>query len=296
MIDLILSADFFATFLRVMTPLLLAALGVMISEKAGVLNIGMEGMMLAGAFVAVIASAATGSPWLGLLAAVATGAGLGLLMSFAVNGLGAHFIIAGIALNVAAVSGTTLGLFMLTGERGMSGSLKSGTLPVIDLGGVPLVSGHHVLTWAALALVGVIHIVLTRTPFGLRLRAVGVDPASTAIAGVSVVRMQAAALAMSGALGGMAGAYLSLGYVTWFAEGMTAGRDFVAIAIAIMGFGSAIGTFLSTLIIAFAEALTFTLQTLGLPSELLQTIPYVVPVVVLTLWSSRTLRRRGASH
>lgn len=294
MSDLIFSADFFATFLRVLTPLLLAALGVMISDRAGVLNIGMEGMMLSGALSGVLVSALTGSAVIGLLGAIATGMAIGLLMAWVVNGLKAHFIIAGIAINVAAASATTLGLYMATGDRGMSGSLKSFVLPNVDIFGIAFLSGHHVLTWVALALVPIVHLLLTRSVFGLRLRAVGMDAHAAQIAGVAVARTQAIALMASGGFGAMAGAYLSMGYVSWFAEGMTAGRGFIAVAIAVMGFGSALGTFATALIIGLAEAMTLRLQTLSLPSELLQAIPYIVPVIVLTLWSARRKKRRAS--
>ncbi|EFG35693.1 ABC transporter [Brucella sp. NVSL 07-0026] len=125
----ILDPHFIGTILRVATPLLLAALGVMISDRAGVLNIGMEGMMLVAALIAVLASAATGSPAVGLLAALVVGALLGWLMSLSVNRLGTDLIMTGIALNIAAAAATTLGLYLATGDKGMSGALKSGALP-----------------------------------------------------------------------------------------------------------------------------------------------------------------------
>lgn len=124
----ILDPHFIGTILRVATPLLLAALGVMISDRAGVLNIGMEGMMLVAALIAVLASAATGSPAVGLLAALVVGALLGWLMSLSVNRLGTDLIMTGIALNIAAAAATTLGLYLATGDKGMSGALKSGAL------------------------------------------------------------------------------------------------------------------------------------------------------------------------
>ena len=187
----------FATVLRVMTPLLLAALGVLISDRAGVLNIGMEGMMLSGALVGVLASAWTGIPFVGLLAAIACGALLGALMAGAINGLGTHFIITGIALNLAAASATTLGLYLATGDKGMSGALQSGVLPSLHIPLVrdmpilgPMLSGHHMLTYAAILSVPVVSIMLARTPFGLHIRAVGADPKAAATAGVTRNRTQ----------------------------------------------------------------------------------------------------------
>lgn len=301
MLDLLTDPALFATVLRVMTPLLLAALGILISDRAGVFNIGMEGMMLVGALGGVLASAWTGSAWLGLLAAVILCGAIGCLMALIINGFGANLIITGIALNLAASAATTLGLFFATGDKGMSGSLKSGVLPSIHLpliDQVPvlgtLLSGHHVLTYLALLAVPAVSILVMRTPFGLHLRAVGVDPKAAAAAGIPVARVQMLALMLSGVFGGMAGAYLSMGYVSWFAQDMTAGRGFIAIAIEVMGMGTAWGTLAATIVIAVAETLAITMQSLGLPNELMQMIPYVVPILVLTFWASR--RRRALTR
>ncbi len=284
----------FATVLRVMTPLLLAALGVLISDRAGVLNIGMEGMMLSGALVGVLASAWTGIPFVGLLAAIACGALLGALMAGAINGLGTHFIITGIALNLAAASATTLGLYLATGDKGMSGALQSGVLPSLHIPLVrdmpilgPMLSGHHMLTYAAILSVPVVSIMLARTPFGLHIRAVGADAKAAATAGVSRNRTQLYALMLSGVFGGAAGAYLSMGYVSWFAQNMTAGRGFIAIAAEVMGMGTAWGTFAAAAVLGIAETTAITMQALGLPNELMQMIPYIVPVIVLTVYAAR---------
>lgn len=287
-LSLIFDPHFVGTILRVATPLLLAAIGVMISDRAGVLNIGMEGMMLVAALIAVLASAATGSPAFGLLAALISGAFLGWLMSVSVNRLGTDLIMTGIALNIAAVSSTTLGLYLATGDKGMSGALKSGSLPSFA---VPYIGNIHILTFAAILCVPAVSIIMKRARFGLHLRATGVDPKSARAAGVHVKRIQMQALVLSGMFGGAAGAYLSLGYVTWFAQNMTAGRGFIAIAAEVMGQGTAWGTLAASLVLAFAEALAITLQSLGLPFELMQMIPYLVPVVVLTVHASRKQRR-----
>ncbi len=292
-------AGFVGAVLRVSTPILLAALGALISDRAGVINIGIEGIMLAGAFAGVVGSAATGNAWLGLLAAVLVGCALGAVLSGAVHWLRADLVLSGVALNLACSSGTVLLLFALTGDKGMSGSLPSKVLPNIDLpflDGVPLLGpafAHlHVLTWASLLAVPVVGLLLMRTPFGLRLRAVGENAEAAAVAGVRVARVQFAALVLSGAFGGVAGAFLSMGYVSWFTGGMSAGRGFIAIAAEVMGGGLALGTFVSALVLGAAEAFATDLQGIGLPSELMQTVPYVVPVVALVLHAVRR-RRRG---
>jgi len=291
--------SFFATTLRVTTPILLAALGALISDRAGVINIGVEGIMLAGAFAGVVASAATGSAWLGLLAAIVAGMAVGGVLAFAVHVLRADLILSGVAINLAAASGTVLLLYTLTGDKGMSGSLPSKVLPQVPLPWllhVPVVGAifadQHVLTWMALLAVPLVGVMLMRTPFGLRLRAVGENPEAAGIAGIRVARVQLAALLLSGGFAAAGGAFLSMGYVTWFAGGMSAGRGYIAIAAEVMGRGSALGTFVASLVLGAADALSISLQGLGLPSELMQTVPYVVPVVALVLNAVRP--RRGA--
>jgi ABC-type uncharacterized transport system permease subunit len=297
--DVLSIAEFVAVALRVSTPLTLAALGVLISTRAGVLNIGIEGMMLAGAFAGVVVSAFTGSALLGLVFAIVTGAALGALLAAAVHVAKADLILSGIAINIAAAAGTTLLLFLITGSKGVSSSLPSKTLPTIDiplLGDLPLVgtalSGHHVLTYAAFLAAPLVALFLTRTPVGIRLRAVGEKPEAAAAAGVNVRRYQFWALAASGAFGGVAGAFLSMGYVSWFGQNMTAGRGFIALAAEVMGGGSALGTMLSAVVLGTAETISITMQGGGLPSELVQTVPYIVPILALLVHAMR--RRRIA--
>lgn len=283
--------------LRVTTPILLAALGVHISQRAGVLNLGMEGMMLSAALAGVVVSALTGSAWIGLLGALFAGLVLAGMLAVAVHGLKADLILAGIALNMLAASGTTLILFMLTGDKGMSGSMASQVLPSLTLpliAGIPvlgtLLSGHHVLTYLAFVLVPVVAITMMRTPFGIRLRAVGENAEAAATAGIDVVRMQVVALLISGLFAGAAGAFLSMGYVSWFSQNMSAGRGFVALAADLMGYGSACGTMLASLLLGTAEAVVIALQGKGLPSELLQAVPYIVPVIALVIHARRRHR------
>jgi ABC-type uncharacterized transport system permease subunit len=287
--------------LRICTPVLLAGLGALIAERAGVVNLGIEGMMLASALAGVIASAYSGSAGVGLLAAVLCGALLGALLAGAVHVLKTDLILSGVALNLAAASGTTMVLFMVTGDKGISSSLASKVLPKITLpflDRIPvlstLLSGRHVLTWVAFLAVPLVSVMMMRTRFGLRLRAVGQDPKAAAIAGIRVAPMQFAALSLSGVFSGLAGAYLSMGYVSWFAANMTAGRGFMALAAEVMGRGTALGTCLSALLLGLAEAVAIQLQDLGLPSELVQAIPYVVPVIALGLYSRRQYRRAQA--
>lgn len=280
--------------LRVSTPLILAGLGVHVSSRAGVLNIGIEGMMLAGALAGVVASAMTQNAWLGFAAALVAGAALAMLLSGAIHMLRADLILSGIALNMAALAGTTLTLFALTGDKGISGSLASLTLPNIVIPFVdslpvlgPILSGHHVLTYLSLLAVPLVALLVTRTPLGLAMRAVGENPEAAAASGIPVLRVQVTALLISGLFAGAAGAFLSMGYVSWFSQNMTAGRGFIALAADVMGFGYAWGTMAAALLLGAAEAITLSLQGFGAPSELLQAIPYLVPVLAMVIHARR---------
>ena len=300
MIDIITDAlALVPAILRVSTPLILAGMGVHISAKAGVLNIGIEGMMLAGALAGVIVSALTQNVWLGLLAALLAGAVLAALLSAAIHLLRADLVLSGIALNMAAMAGTTLALYGLTGDKGISGSLKSLTLPSLNLPLIadipvlgPLLSGHHILTYAAVLSVPLVALLVTRTPFGLSLRAVGENAEAAAATGIPVRRVQVSALLLSGLFAGAAGAFLSMGYVSWFSQNMTAGRGFIALAADVMGFGLAWGTLAAALLLGAAEAISLSLQGFGVPSELLQAIPYLVPVVAMVLHARSRSRRK----
>ncbi len=285
--------SFLGTTLRVSTPILLAALGALISDRAGVINIGVEGIMLAGAFAGVVGSAYASNAWAGLLLAVVVGMAVGALLGFAVHVLRADLILSGVAINLAASSATVLLLYALTGDKGMSGSLPSKVLPNLRLPLLgPVFGNQHVLTWIALASVPLTSVLLLRTPFGLRLRAVGENPEAAAIAGVRVSRIQFAALLLSGGFAAAGGAFLSMGDVSWFAGGMSAGRGYIAIAAEVMGRGGAFGTGAASLVLGAADALAIDLQGIGLPSELMQTVPYVVPVIALVLHAARRRRDR----
>ncbi|MCX5494498.1 ABC transporter permease [Kaistia dalseonensis] len=286
--------------LRVSTPLILAGLGVHVSSRAGVLNIGIEGMMLAGALAGVVISALTQNAWLGLVAALLAGAVLAALLSVAIHLLRADLVLSGIALNMAALAGTTLALFALTGDKGISSSLPSLTLPMVRLPLIddipilgPLLSGHNVLTYAGLLAVPLVAILVNRTPLGLAMRAVGENPEAAAATGVPVLRVQVTALLISGLFAGAAGAFLSMGYVSWFSQNMTAGRGFIALAADVMGFGYAWGTMAAALLLGTTEAITLSLQGFGVPSELLQAIPYLVPVLAMVIHARRRKRREA---
>ncbi len=293
-LGIIFSASFGYAVLRVMTPILFAALGAIISDRAGVINIALEGTMLTSALVGVIISALTHSSWIGLIAAVISGIIVSLLLAYFSLNLKADIILTGIALNLLAGGGTIFVLFLVAHDKGISSSLKSEVLPSLAIPIIekipvlgPILSGHNVLTYVSLIMVLIVALLLYKTPLGLRIRAVGENADAADSVGVSVIKIKYIALMISGALAGFGGAYMSMGYVSWFSTNMTTGRGFIALAAEAMGRGTPLGTFLSSLLFGFAGALSSNLQSMGIPAEFVQMIPYIATIIGLVIYSSR---------
>ena len=292
LIELIFSTDFLYMWIRVATPILLASLGAVICTKAGVVNLGLEGIMLISALAGVLGSAFGGSLWIGLLT--------GLLASVAVSAVFAYFhlvlkannVLCGTAVNTMASGLTVFVLQLATGEKGNSSSLKSFSFPNVDipiikdipvLGGI--LSGHNALTYLALAMVVVIWFFLYKTPTGLRMRAVGENPNAASSVGQNVIKIQFLAIVLCGLMTGLGGMYLSMGYLTMFVRDMTAGRGFIALAACSMGQATPVGALISSMIFAFFDGLSNILQVLKIPSESIQMLPYLATIAGLTVYS-----------
>lgn len=255
---------------RMATPLILAALGGLYSERSGVVNVALEGMMLAGAFTAAVVTHLTGSPWLGLAAALAAGLAVALVHAVAAVTCGADQVVSGLAINVLF-----LGLPPL-----LSGALFASTGETPPLARAELLPRAPVV--AAFALVPATAWVLRRTRFGLRLRAAGENPAAAAAAGLSVARLRYAAVLLSGALAAAGGAYLSIGQASLFTRNMTAGRGFIALAALISGRWRPLPTMVACLLFGLAEAIAIQMQgAAALPAQLVQILPYAATLVVL---------------
>ena len=294
LLGIIFSASFGYAVIRVTTPILFAALGSLIADKAGVINIALEGTMLVSALTGVVVSALTQSAWIGLLVAMIAGGLVGLLLAYFSLNLKTDIVLSGIAINLMASGGTVFALYLIAKDRGISSSLPSLVLPKIQLpliDQIPVIgaifSNHNVLTYASIIAVLVVYIFLYKTPLGLKVRAVGENPDAADSVGISVIRVQYFALVTSGVLAGMGGAYMSMGYVSWFAKNMTAGRGFIALAAEAMGGASPVGTFLTSLLFGFADALSNNLQSLSVPAEFIQTIPYIATIIGLVIYASR---------
>ena len=292
LIESIFSTDFLCMWIRVATPILLASLGAVICTKAGVVNLGLEGIMLISALAGVLGSAFGGSLWIGLLT--------GLLASVAVSAVFAYFhlvlkannVLCGTAVNTMASGLTVFVLQLATGEKGNSSSLKSFSFPNVDipiikdipvLGGI--LSGHNALTYLALAMVVVIWFFLYKTPTGLRMRAVGENPNAASSVGQNVIKIQFLAIVLCGLMTGLGGMYLSMGYLTMFVRDMTAGRGFIALAACSMGQATPVGALISSMIFAFFDGLSNILQVLKIPSEFIQMLPYLATIAGLTVYS-----------
>lgn len=278
---------FLAAAVRVATPLLLAAIGETISERAGVINLGLEGMMLAGALAATLGATASG-PWTGVLLAVL--AGMALAAAFALITVGARTdqIIAGTAVTLAAVGLTGTIYRRAYGAGGAGLSLPTlATLPVPGLDRIPLIGpalfDQPAPTYLALLAVPLVWWLLFRTRIGLALRATGEAAELARAAGVRTRLVRAGAVITGGAFAGLAGATLVLAQVGTFAEKMTAGRGYVAIAIVVLGRWHPAGVAVAALLFGAASALQFVFQSMGLevPYQLFLMLPYALTLLAL---------------
>jgi len=207
-------------------------------------------------------------------------------------------ILAGIAINLIASGGTVFVLFLLTGDKGISSSLASKLLPKIDIPILksipilgPILSGHNILTYFAFISVFLVWFLLYRTPLGLRIRAVGENEHAVDSVGISVVKTRFIALIISGVMAGFGGAYMTMGYISWFSRDMTAGRGFIALAAESMGGATPLGSMLSSLLFGFFDALSNSLQLLKIPYEFVSMLPYVATVVGLVIYTTQKTKR-----
>jgi ABC-type uncharacterized transport system permease subunit len=287
--------------IRLATPLILAALGGMFSERSGVINIALEGKMLAGAFTAAAVTYAAdeklhlgnASPWVGLLAAILAGLFIAAIYAVTCIRYKADQVVSGAAINILmlGIPGFLSGAFFLSS------------------GSTPQLPKEHLIPWTpiviAFAMVFVSWYVLYRTPFGLRLRSVGEKPEAADAAGVSVTQIRYAGVLIAGVLAGIGGAYLSIGQSSLFTRNMTAGRGFIALAALIFGKWRPVQTMFACLLFGFTEAISIQMQgAVKLPSgedipvQFIQMVPYVLTIIVLAgfIGSSRPPKALGIPY
>jgi len=290
--------------LRLAAPLIFAALGGLFSERSGVINIALEGKMLAGAFTAAAITYAadtklhlgSASPWVGLLGGMLAGLLIALIYSVICIRYKADQVVSGAAINIL--------MFGMPGLLSGAFFLSSGSTPQIPKDRL-LPQSPIILAIALVAFVAISWYVLYHTPFGLRLRAVGEKPEAADAAGVSVARLRYSGVLIAGVLAGLGGAYLSIGQSSLFTRNMTSGRGFIALAALIFGKWRPVQTLLACLLFGFTEALSNVMQGVvklpsgeDIPVQFIQMVPYVLTIVVLAgfIGSSRPPRALGIPY
>ena len=278
------------------TPLAFAALGGLFSERSGVVNIGLEGMMLAGCFFGILGADKLGSWEMGLVAAIVSGAVLGLIHAFFSVHMRADQIVGGTAINFLALGITGYFFIQIYGDNGTPGTGLP-QIPDVNLHFLnhipPKSPGHpsfwyqaighlNLMIWLLFALLVVVQIVMFRTAIGLRLRSVGEHPRAADTVGISVYKVRYAAVTLSGAIAALGGAYLAVGYTHSFTENMTAGRGFIGLAALIFGNWRPFGAFWAACLFGFFGGLATRIQGYGYePQVLVQALPYVVVLIAV---------------
>lgn len=293
-----LIAFLFST-IRVMTPLLFSSMACLVFTKGGNDSIATEGIMLICALAGTVGAFWCGNAWLGLLVGICAGILLACVFGYVTLSLKANPVLAGIALNILAGGLTIFILYYLAGEKGSSQSLASPVLPVVSLplihdipGLGRILSGHNVLTYLSLMLVAALHFFFFKTKWGLRIRTVGESPHAAESVGLSIMKYKYLSLTIAGALAGMGGSFMSMGYVSFFSKNMIAGRGFIGMAAESMGHGMPGSVLLSTLLFSVADALSVRLQLMQLPPELMQLLPYLVTIVAIAIYSYRLQKKK----
>ena len=286
---------FLSASMRLAIPIMLAALGGVFGERAGVLNIGMEGMMLGGALTGFIVTYYSGSVVLGILAAVLLGALLGLIMGYFTITLAGNQVVVGIAFNLLMLGGTSFAyraFFAVGTQQPQVENLSA--LPVPLLAGLPvfgpLLFQQTGLVYLTYLLIAVSFVVVFRSAWGLKLIAVGESPEAAETLGISVSRTRYLAITICGILCALGGAFLSIGASSIFVENMTAGRGYIALAILVLGRRHPLGIFGAALLFGFADAFQLRTQIIyiQIPSQFMLMLPYVLTIVVLAVFVRRT--------
>lgn len=286
---------FLASVVLAGIPLLFAAFGGLISERAGVLNIGLEGLILFGAFFSAWAAAAAGNQVVGLLAALAATFALGLLLGWLMVSLRADQVVIGIAFNIAALGATSSFLRVITKSDSSAMSTDSGGIVRIPgLAEIPWIGSlfdQHWLVYIAYLLIPIVFLVLFRTGLGVRMRACGEFPEGARASGVNVVRTRILAVAVGSMFAGAGGAYLVLGGIRQFTENISSGQGYIALAVIILGRWTPLGAAAAAVLFALAQAISFRVQASGsgVPIEIFLAMPYLITLLAVAI-SGRRVR------
>ncbi|GHO44308.1 ABC transporter permease [Ktedonospora formicarum] len=290
------SSDLWAATLQFAALLLLPALGGVLSERSGIINIAMEGMMLTGAFAAVAVARASNNVFLGVVGAIIAGGLIALIHAVVSINFKANQTVSGIAINLFALGLTNYVLFVQTAGQGIPSLSDSLRLPQVSLGPLstipfvgPVLFQQNIIFYVAIVILLGTQFLLFRTNFGLRIRAVGEHPQAADTAGVNVRLIRYICVVASGALAGLSGAFLSLGIAGIFNSNMTAGTGYIALAAMIFGKYTPWGTAGACLVFGLGEALVSRLQGPGIDPNLLSTLPYILTLLALVGLVGRTI-------
>ena len=298
-LKMLITPEFFFSIIRISAPILFATLAAIVVEKAGFANIGLEGLMMFSALAGSLVSYYTKTWYFGLLAALATGVMMSLIMGFFAFKLKTDIILVGVDINMMGSGGTLFLCKVITNlTQGKAMASTTGlitkslcipdiTIPFINkipfLGSV--ISGHNLLTYLAFLFCLLTSVMLYKTPLGLNIRAVGENPNAASSVGVSVLRIKYTAMAFSGLMSGFGGAFMSMAYAQGWSLDMVSGRGFIALAAQAMGGGECFGGMLSSLLFGFAQALGIKFSAIGLDSNLASPIPYAVTIIGLVIFA-----------
>ncbi len=285
---LLFTADLWQATLEAAVLLLLPALGGVISERSGVVNIAMEGMMLTGAFFSVVATLAWHNPWLGTLVAMLAGGTMALIHAVVSIRFRGDQIVSGVAINIFAAGLTVFLVNRFYGLADVGHVVPSESLPNLSipiLNSIPffgrVLFQQNVIVYVALILLVAVHVVLFRTRLGLRIRAVGEHPEAADTAGINVYALRYGAVITSGLLSGLSGAFLAIGISNTFIPNMTSGRGYIALAAMIFGKWTPFGAFIACLIFGLGQAIYDNNSIIHLSQYLLSMLPYILTLVVL---------------
>lgn len=280
-----MSLSLFQAMIRMATPILFAALGGCLCERAGVINIGLEGIMLTAAFFGVFVTYITGMPFLGFLGGLVSGIAWGFLIALLTVRFYGNQIVVGTGVNVFGLGLSAFLSQKVWGSRGASEAV-AGFRSIA----LPCLGEQTFFVYLGLVLVFILHFFLFATPWGLRLRAVGENPQAADTAGIHVLRYRTFGVVAGSAVASLGGVFLSLGHLRFFAWGMTSGRGFIGLAAMILGRWTPVGCLLASLLFGFADALQMRLQALGiLPSQIILLIPYLATILVLSGFVGKTV-------
>ncbi len=294
-------SSFIEADLRVAAPILIAAIGLLYMEKAGVVNIGAEGTMLFGALAGSIGAYLFQNPWMGALVAGLVGGIVGVLFAYLVVTVKANQIVAGIAINILALGGTTTVNRIFFGLNASSADIPSFTrLTIPLLSKIPVIGSifnQFGLAYLAILMVPFTYYLMKKTSIGLSIRSVGEHPEAADTAGINVFRIRYGTIIFGSMIIGVAGSYLSVGLLSFFSENMVSGRGYIALASVIFGKWNAYGVLGATLLFGFGDALQIRMQALGsvIPYQFLLMLPYLLTVAALSGFVGKAVAPKASS-